>query len=274
MLAEAFRALKHRRRVRRALQEINTRSGHPRPHGLDKPLVVTLTSYPARFGILASTLRGLLRQTVAADDTQLFLTEADAACLPQEVLELQTQGLTLKLCKDLRSYQKLVPALIENPSRYLVTADDDTYYEADWLEELVASAKIQPGSVIAHRCHRVLRLEDGSIAPYGSWTHNIDAPEKGADLCATGVSGILYPPHCLEARVTEEALFQSLCPQSDDLWFYWMARLAGTEVTKIGGRRRILEWPGSQSVNLRQKNSEANGNDAAIAALNDALGPP
>ena len=84
---------KHRRRVRRALQEIESRQVTPRPHGLDRPLVVTLTSYPARFETLAPTLRGLLRQNVAADDTQLFLTEKDAKQLPQDVLELQSQGL-------------------------------------------------------------------------------------------------------------------------------------------------------------------------------------
>ncbi|CUH79267.1 Fucose 4-O-acetylase [Tritonibacter multivorans] len=274
MLTEAFRAFKHRRRVRRALKEIESRQVTPRPHGLDRPLVVTLTSYPARFETLAPTLRGLLRQNVAADDTQLFLTEKDAKQLPQDVLELQSQGLTLKLCEDLRSYKKLVPALRENPDRFLVTADDDAYYEADWLADLVAGAKNTPGCVVAHRCHRVQRLNDGTVAAYGTWSHNIDAPARSADLCATGVSGILYPPASLDSRVTDAALFQQLCPQSDDLWFYWMARLAGTEVAKIGGRRRILEWPGSQTVSLRSDNSRADGNDAAIAALNDVFGPP
>lgn len=274
MLGDLLRAYKHRRRVRRALQEIDARAVSPRAHGLNRPLVVTLTSYPARFPTLAPTLKGLLHQTVAADATELFLTKADAAQLPQEVLALQDHGLTIKICEDSRSYKKLVPALQEDPDRFLVTADDDAYYEAGWLADLVAGALAQPGCVIAHRCHRVLRLADGTIAPYGTWDHNINSPAAGTDLCATGVSGILYPPRGLDPRVTDQALFQSLCPQSDDLWFFWMARLQGTTVAKIGGRRRILEWPGSQSVSLRADNSGARGNDAAIAALNDAFGPP
>ncbi|MFD2814023.1 hypothetical protein ACFSYD_05000 [Paracoccus aerius] len=59
MISGAFRAFKHRRRLARAQAEIVGRpdtSG--RPHGLPGPLVVSLTSYPARFGTLALTLRG------------------------------------------------------------------------------------------------------------------------------------------------------------------------------------------------------------------------
>ena len=68
-----------------------------------------------------------------------------------------------------------------------------------------------------------------------------------------------------------------LCPHSDDLWFHWMARRRGTVARHVGSRTRIVDWPGSQAQSLRERNRglpHANGNDRAIAALLEDLGPP
>ena len=45
-----------------------------RPHGLAAELVVSLTSYPPRFGTLAHTLKSLWRQNVKADRSSLRQT--------------------------------------------------------------------------------------------------------------------------------------------------------------------------------------------------------
>ena len=56
-MAEWFRALKRRHRLARAVREIETRRVAPRPpHALPGPLVVSLTSYPARYATLDLTL--------------------------------------------------------------------------------------------------------------------------------------------------------------------------------------------------------------------------
>lgn len=274
MIGETIRNFKRRYRVSRALDELNTRRFHARPHSLDKPLIVSLTSYPKRFDTLDQTLRCLLRQTVKPDRTVLYLAFEDERLLPVGISALREEGLEIETCRDLRSLKKLAPALDRHPDSYIVTADDDVHYSAEWLNRLVDGAVSAPGEIIAHRAHRIRRLADGTVAPYSEWVHNVAEPASGTDLCATGVGGVLYPPGSLDARCTDEDLFLRLAPTADDMWLYWMARMKRSTIRKIGGKYRVLEWPGSQETSLRSVNVEGLGNDAACAALTAHFGPP
>ncbi|MFD2440114.1 hypothetical protein ACFSS8_08530 [Paracoccus kondratievae] len=70
-----LRRLKQARRIARAEAEILARQLSPAPHGLRAPLIVSLTSYPARFASLHLVLRSVLQQTVRADRVILWLDE-------------------------------------------------------------------------------------------------------------------------------------------------------------------------------------------------------
>lgn len=272
MISGTFRAFKHRRRLARAKAELAARPDTPgRPHGLPGPLVVSLTSYPARFGTLGLMLRGILHQSVRPDRVILWLDDGDKARLPQEVTLLP--GLEVRSCPRWRSYKKIVPTLLDAPDAFVVTADDDVYYPADWLERLVDAVKA--GARIAcHRAHRITLGGDGRPAPYGAWRHNVDAPEQSPLVFLTGVSGVIYAPGVFHPDVTRDELFTRLAPRSDDVWLYWMHRLNGVEAQKIGTRARILEWEGSQAQSLRSENLHGTGNDQAVAALLDHYGWP
>lgn len=260
MIADALRRWKQARRIRAAEAEIMARPGRGRPHGLLAPLVVSLTSYPARFAGLELVLRSILTQSVAADRVILWLDAGDEDLLPPGIRAL---GVETRICPNWRSYKKIVPTLAEAPDAFVVTADDDVYYGPDWLAGLVARAEI---GVVCHRAHRVL-LRDGEPAPYGDWQRNIAAPDAGPLVFPTGVGGVLYAPGVFHPDVTDAALFQRLAPSADDVWLYWMHRLAGSQPEKIGGRFRITEWPGSQAQNLRAGNLAGDGNDRAVAAM-------
>lgn len=272
-VGEALRALKLRLRVPRARAEARLRLatwGGGRPHGLPGPLVVSLKSYPARFPTLADTLRGLLAQTVRADATILWLGHGDAAALPGEVLALRRLGLEVRETRDLRSYTKIVPALAAFPEAHIVTADDDVPYAGDWLERLLAAA---PGDVACLRAHR-MAVADGAPLPYDAWDWSLRAPERGPLVFPTGVTGVLYPPGSLHRDVACEDLFAALCPTADDVWLWWMHRLAGRTASKLGGRPRIVEWPGSQVASLRDANLASGGNDRAVANMVARYGLP
>lgn len=269
--------LKWRVRVSKNIREIDSRNVAPKKHPLDAPLAISLTSFPARFDTLALTLRCLLSQTIRPDAVILWVAENDFPELPQDVLDLQLSGLDIQTCEDIKSYKKLIPCLLENPDRYIVTADDDVHYEADWLEKLVSSSMRNTGKIISCRSHRIEYDTDGKLLPYAEWKKNIGVATASGEIFATGVCGVLYPPHCLDPRVTDIETFMRLCPSTDDVWLYWMARLAGTEVHHLGPKRRIVEWPSSQTVSLRQKNYGSdpdNGNDRAIAAMIEHFGQP
>lgn len=273
MIREALRSFKHRRREARALAEIAARPDAPgKRHGLPSDLIVSLTSYPARFGTLAPTLRSILRQSMEPDRVILWLADGDEEHLPSEIHGLS--GLEVRTCRDWRSYKKIIPALLQYPAAYIVTADDDVYYPFDWLEQLTCAVSQGGAAIACHRAHRVKLTAAGQPAAYEEWEHNLPAAERGPLVFPTGVSGVLYSPDVFHPDVTRSDLFMDLAPSADDVWLYWMHRMAGTESSKVGGKVRILEWTGSQSVCLRTENRRENGNDRAVRALLHRYGAP
>lgn len=247
-----------------------------RAHGLASPLVVTLTSYRPRFRHLEKTLRSLLDQRIRPDRVELWLTEPDRAALPGGIEALKEHGLRIETCRDIRSYKKLVPALERDPDCTYVTADDDVYYPRGWLAGLVDAAREHPGAVIGGRTHMARRQGDGTLEPYDQWELATSRREATGDRelpFPTGVGGVLYPPGSLPPETLDEAAFMELCPRGDDIWFFWMARLAGTAHRRIAGRFDVIEWPGTQKVALQNDNRLADGNDRQIRAMEARYGP-
>jgi hypothetical protein len=272
-LRQRRRLLLRRWHAWRALSKLNSpRNG--RAHGLPGELIISLTSYPARFHGLHFTLACLLHQAVRPDRLILWIAHDDLEQLPPTVRAFEERGVEIRACDDLRSFKKLVPTLQAFPDAFIVTADDDICYPPDWLEKLVNATEQRV--ITGHRAHRMKRSVDGSLRPYVEWEFNVQdakARQPSADILPTGAGGILYPPRSLDPRATDRSLFERLCPDCDDLWFYWCARLAGTIHKKVPGTFRLLHWPGSQRSSLWKKNQHG-GNDAAIAALEQEFGYP
>jgi hypothetical protein len=235
-------------------------------------LIVSLTSYPARFGTLYLTLGCLLDQTVKPDRVILWIAHDDMLRLPPAVRALEKAGLEIRACDDLRSFKKLVPALEAFPDAFIVTADDDIFFRRNWLEELVDG--FEPHVIACHRAHRMKRSANGNLEPYLDWEFDVQdsaARKPSTDIMPTGGAGALYPPRSLDVRVTDRELFLRLCPTGDDLWFYWCARMAGTRHQKVGRKIQLTPWPGSQRSTLWTSN-ELGGNDAALAVLQREFG--
>lgn len=246
-----------------------------KPHGLGKSLVVSLTSYPPRFGTLDLTIKSLLRQNTKSDEVVLYVADADMAKLPAAVMKLRSEGLDIRSVPDVRSYKKLVFALTDFPDSYIVTADDDVFYRPEWLGELAQGQIETPGTIICHRVHRVSLNPDGSIAPYSNWEHDVqdnEARRPSADLMPTGLGGILYPPNSLHPDVTNQELFQRFAPSADDLWFYWCARRAGTLYSKVGDKFPQLVWWSTKKTQLYDQNVIEN--DRQVTALAARFGNP
>ena len=136
-----------------------------RAHQLPNNLIISLTSYPPRFAVLAPALKTLLSQSVKPDMVILWIADDDEALLPNDVLRLQKKGLTIKICADLKSYKKIIPTLELCPDSFIVTADDDILYERHWLEILTSSYS-NPNEVLFRRGHTVNVDEDMNPRPY------------------------------------------------------------------------------------------------------------
>ena len=74
----------------------------------EKKLIVSLTSFPARFPYLHICLESLLTQSVKPDMIVLWIYKGDMNLLPEKVLKLRNRGVLIKpVDDDLKSYKKL-----------------------------------------------------------------------------------------------------------------------------------------------------------------------
>lgn len=136
----------------------------------DAPVVVSMASYRARFGVAHIALKSILRQTVKPDKIILNIGREDAPFLTEKVLALQDFGVEIKARGDgLKPHNKWLYAFQENPSAAVITVDDDIIYPKTMVEELLASYRQHPDCVSARRVHLMTKDAAGRLKPYNSW---------------------------------------------------------------------------------------------------------
>lgn len=199
-------------------------------------IIVSLTSFPERMYDMPYCLYSLLKQTMKPDMVILWLGEEQfpnkEADIPETVLRLKKNGLTIKWTKDIKSYKKLIPALKKYPTDIIVTADDDIFYAPDWLEKLYETHKQHPTDIVCHRVHKI-KVLNKQITPYTNWDKCINDDSASYLNFFTGAGGVLYPPHCLFQDISKEDLFMSLAPHADDVWFWAMAVLNNHKIRVV-----------------------------------------
>lgn len=255
-LRKRRRAWRNKRRVAQAMARLEGFPRHPDAprHSLSGQLIISLTSYPARFSTLHLTLKSILDQAVRPDRIVLWLAHEDVAMLPGEIRALEGERFEVRTCEDLRNFKKILPALAAFPDAFILICDDDTYYPDDWLQRLVEAYDPQERSILCHRVHRLTYMPDGRIAPYREWQRNVaDAASTvpSDDLLATGNGGVLYPPGSLPPETTDLDCIRQLSATSDDVWLFFMRRQAGWLAKRVPGRKsNFVEWPDTQDQAL------------------------
>ncbi len=235
-------------------------------------LIVSLTSFPPRMNDIHYTLYSLLNQSVKPDEVVLWLANEQfpngEADVPQKVLDLQKNGLTIKWCEDTRSYKKLIPAMQEYPDDVIVITDDDVFYNKNWLKRLYRQHLLSPKTVIGHRCHKIVVDKQGYPLTYRKWKRNSLQTTPSYKNFLTGCGGILYPPHSLYKDCPKKELYQSLAPYADDIWFWAMTVLNNVKIKTFWGHfNKVLlvnperEMRNTEDLTLAKINIEQNGND-------------
>lgn len=244
------------------------------PHALATPLVVSLTSHPARFDTLHLTLQCLMGQSISCDRILLWIAQADAQKLPEQVRQLEGDRLAISYCDDLRAYKKIIPTLECYPDAFIVTTDDDAFYKPNWLEGLVSVARQHPTDVVAHIVRRIALNHKKLPAPYAKWSYVDRNTSPSPRNFPTGVGGVLYPPGAFHQDVFRRDLFEKFSPTNDDIWLYWMWRRNGRQCRYTGAPLLVpaITWPGTQRSSLWQFNKAKN--DTYIAAMVKKYGFP
>jgi hypothetical protein len=268
-IVEKYFLLKHQWQVTR--RWLSRSPG--KPHQLPGQLIVSLTSYPLRFNTLAKTVKCLLTQTTRPDRIILWIAQNDKNKLTKDILSLQQHGLEILYCNDLKSYKKIIPLLDIAQDAFIVTADDDVYYWQTWLEELINEYSGDNSVVMCHRAHKI-RIKGSKPLPYNDWELRIEATPPSPLVFPTGMGGVLYPPGIFHPDILNERLFTTLCPDGDDIWLYWMARLKGSKAKKVKSSCELFLWPETIQTSLWNQNKAPEGNDANISAMVEKYGFP
>lgn len=238
-------------------------------HGLDtttrtRKIIVSLTTFPARISKVHKTIENLLTQTIKPDKIILWLTEKEfpnkEADLPENLLKLKEYGLTISWCEYMRSYQKLVPALMEYPNDIIITVDDDFYYPENIIEDLYISYLKEPNVIHAHRTWRGHLIGDYMKQNSNNSMLMNKYPIPSFFNFLMGYGGVLYPPNALHKEVLNINRFKELIPTHDDIWFWAMSVLGKTKTKQVNGFDMSIDLiEDTQQYGLRninKKNSE------------------
>lgn len=246
----------------------------------ERKLIVTLTSFPERMYDIHFCIYSLLNQNLKPDEVILWLAEDQfpngEKDIPREVLDLKEKGLTIKWCRNLYSYKKLIPAYKEFKNCILITADDDIFYPENWLAILYKSYLTHPNAITCHRAHRIKLDKDKKILPYKKWAKKINGPNFSYLNFFTGAGGVLYPPNSLNENVTNVKAFTELAPHGDDIWFWAMALLNNTKIYVANNNIKSLTYVNPERERGKTgeltlfANNKQGGNDNQIQKILDA----
>lgn len=231
-----------------------------------RKIIVSLTSYPARFQHLHIAIRSLLMQTVKPDAVILYLGEdSKDVPLPPQLSQLAEKGLRIEYREgNLRSHKKYYYALQEYPQDIVILVDDDMIYEPKLIERLMNSYEKYPHAVSAKRVHKMAKNLDGSIADYNHWQYEYqESTEPGQDIFSTTGFGTLLPPGCMDERVLNADLFMKECFAADDIWLKTMQLLKHTPTVYVPGPR-FISLPDTQATSLSSTNVDEGRNDPFI----------
>lgn len=198
-------------------------------------IVVSMTSYPARIRGAWVALESLFRQDYRAFTLVLVLTEGQfpGRKLPPMIRLLQWKGLRLLwVDEDNKSFDHLWPAYKEFPRSKIISVDDDKVFPRHLVKTLVEVSDDKPGVIVGARGWE-MRL-DGSKFGFGLGWSRADYATPSRRLFMPPGNGSLYPPNSLPELTGDTVLMRKICPRADDVWYWAMARIAGTESICLG----------------------------------------
>lgn len=238
----------------------------------DIPVILSLTTFPARIHYVHLAIKSLLNQTVKPERIILWLEEKQFQNveIPKQLLALCEFGLEIRYCKeDLLAHKKYYYVMQEFSDRVIVTYDDDIIYPEDSLEKLLKMHTQFPNAIICNR-GREIKIENGLIAPYKYWkvSSQVPAGVPSYHVMASTGAGTLYPPHCMPEETFDIEKIREMALTADDLWMKVMSIQSGVPVVKSQTRGKALcISKRKQNLTLAHQNVDQSLNDQVMQQL-------
>lgn len=231
-------------------------------------VVVCLTSFPRRIGVVWLVVECLMRQKVQASHIVLYLSKVQFTeeTIPERLLEYQRRGiLTIRLVDDdIRSHKKYWYALKDFPGMPIITVDDDIIYTSDLVSGLLDGAKRHPHSVIARYTSVICYGKDGCVLPCSQWKGRTHKGDSGKHIFFGSGGGTYFPVGSLADANQPFEVIRKVCPLADDIWLNAYIRHNGYDVLSVHRRAGVPEWHIHHNQKLCYVNGELKRNDVQL----------
>jgi len=205
-------------------------------------VIVSLTSFPARFPSLHICIKSIMRQSYKPDKIVLYLDDTSKEQVGDNLLSLVSHGLEIVyVSENIRSHTKYFFAMQQYPKDIIIVIDDDMYYPKNMIEQLMQSYRKNPKAISARRVTKMVSDRRGKLASKSTFQpHCRSITEPSMQLFIVHCGGTLYPPlieKCLSENVFDIDQIRDLCDSiADDAWLTFMALRASTPIVWVPSR--------------------------------------
>ena len=240
---------------------------------VNEEIIISLTSYPARFKKLHYVIRSLLHQKMSVSKVILYLgTDTKKEEIPNSLKKLQKYNFEIKEnYEDLKPHKKYYYAMQEFPNKIIITVDDDLIYDANLVKDLYESYLKYPNCVSARRVHKITS-NNNKVKPYNNWIWEYkEEVSPSHSLFATTGAGTLYPPNILPKETFNTENIKKYCLKTDDVWMKFMEIKNNTKVVFTNSKIiHPLTIRDTQESGLMQTNTKnENQNDINIKNMEE-----
>jgi hypothetical protein len=270
-LVSSVRTYRRRTAQNAILRRLRKAGTGPFQRDPSSPVVVSLTSFPARIHLVWRTIESIFQQNTKPARVVLVLSteEFPDKVLPSSIVSQCSRGLdVLWTVENTRPYKKLLPTKQAFPEATIVTVDDDVIYHPWMLTELIRASRAAPNTVIGHR-GRVITGTPPLLQPYVAWPM-ADRSSPRSRVLLTGLGGVLYPPDAMVIPTLQDyETAARLCPLQDDLWFWACTRLANAFPLCLGNECWSSLDDAEETPSLWSLNGQGGMNDPKFKAICD-----
>ncbi|NLM66032.1 MAG: hypothetical protein GX180_02490 [Enterococcus sp.] len=240
---------------------------------LNKTLIVSLTSFPARINKVWLTIETILRQKEKPNQIFLWLYKDEfkgKTSLPQNLLRLEKRGLEIRFCdENLKSHLKYYYSMLLNPEANIVVVDDDMIYPSDLIEKLKLFHVKYPQAIIS-TMSRKIEVLNFNIKPYNDWEYIKENTPPSFSTLLMGCGSTFYPSSPFIREVFNTKAIKEIALSADDLWLQIMSVKSNRKIVCIAGEyKRLFFIPVKRknNINLMDINMREGRNDVILEKL-------
>lgn len=234
-----------------------------------KGVIVSLTTIPYRLDGAYYSIASIMLQTVRPEKILLVLDQErkDEYIFSEKFQKLFDAGLEIIYREDIRCHTKYYYSISENQDSIVITVDDDCIYSENLIKKLYHSYLKNPNAVSCMRGRRVRYTKEGNYEEYRLWDKSGYFSEDNTkhEIIATGVGGVLYPPHTFDEETFNKEKIKELCLSADDIWLFFMEKRNHVRICKVRGNSQMyVDIPNTQDIALQKSNVTDGRNDMYI----------